>query len=109
VVMAGALIFRAGVSSPALSLLANALGALVICLYTPPMMRAIYNMAQASPCPLRFHMVTEGGYDLGGSLGCLVSAGFIALGLSRSATMLLALLGAFSVMVLLRRYYANEA
>ena len=109
VVMAGALIFRAGVSSPALSLLANALGALVVCLYTPPMMRAIYNMSQASPCPLRFHMVTEGGYDLGGSLGCLVSAGFIALGLSLSATMLLALLGAFSVMVLLRRYYANQA
>lgn len=108
-VMAGALIFRAGVSSPALSLLANALGALVVCLYTPPMMRAIYNMAQASPCALRFHMVTEGGYDLGASLGCLVSAGLIALGLSLPATMLLALVGSFCVMVLLRRYYANEA
>jgi hypothetical protein len=108
-VMAGALIFRAGVSSPALSLLANALGALVVCLYTPPMMRAIYNMAQASPCTLRFHMVTEGGYDLGASLGCLVSAGLIALGLSLPATMLLALVGAFCVMVLLRRYYANQA
>ena len=108
VVMAGALIFRASVTSPALSMVANAMGALVICLYTPPMMGAIYNMSKASPCPLRFHMVTEGGYDLGGSLGCLVSAGLIALGVPLSATMLLALLGALSVMVLLRRYYGAQ-
>ena len=108
-VMAGALIFRASVSSPALSMLANALGALVVCLYTPPMMGAIYNMSKASPCPLRFHMVTEGGYDLGGSLGCLVSAGLIALGVPLSATMLLALIGAFCVMVMLRRYYGAAA
>lgn len=106
-VMSGALIFRASVTSPALSMVANAMGALVICLYTPPMMGAIYNMSKASPCPLRFHMVTEGGYDLGGSMGCLVSAGLIALGMPLSATMQLALLGALSVMVLLRRYYAQ--
>jgi MFS family permease len=107
-VMAGAVIFRALVTTPVLSLLANALGALVVCLYTPPLMRAIYNMSQASPCPLRFHMVTEGGYDLGASLGCLVSAGLIAMGLSLPATMLLALIGAAAVMLLLRRYYGAE-
>jgi len=108
-VMAAAIVFRAGATSAMMSLLANAMGALVGCIYTPPMMRAVYNMSQASPCTLRFHMVTEGGYDLGGSLGCLVSAGLILLGLSLSATMLLALLGAFIVMVLLRRYYTSEA
>ena len=108
VVMAATLGLRAWVTSPAMSVLANALGALVVCIYTPTMMRAIYNMSKASPCTLRFHMVTEGGYDLGASLGCLVSAALIALGLSLWATLLLALIGAFGVMLLLRRYYALE-
>lgn len=108
-VMTIAILFRASASTPLMSLLANAMGALVGCLYTPPMMRAIYNMAQASPCTLRFHMVTEGGYDLGASLGCLGSAGLILLGLSLSATLLLALIGAFAALILLRHYYANEA
>lgn len=108
-VMTVAILFRAWTSTPLMSLLANALGALVGCLYTPPMMRAIYNMAQASPCPLRFHMVTEGGYDLGSSLGCLISAGLILSGLSASMTLLLALFGAFATLFLMRRYYATEA
>ncbi len=108
VVMAATLGLRAWATSPALSVVANALGAFVACLYTPPLMTAIYNMSKASPCTLRFHMVSEGGYDLGASLGCLGSAGLIALGLPLWATMLLALIGAFGVMMTLRRYYAHE-
>lgn len=101
------ILVRASATSPAVSVFASALGALVVCLYTPTMMTAIYNMSKASPCTLRYHMVTEGGYDLGASLGCLVSAGMIWAGVPLWTTLLLALIGALSVMLLQRRYYAT--
>jgi hypothetical protein len=85
------------------------LGALVVCLYTPTMMTAIYNMSKASPCTLRYHMVSEGGYDLGASLGCLASAGLIWVGVPLWQTLLLALIGALSVMLLQRHYYGGLA
>lgn len=90
----------------ALALGANALGALVACLYTPTLMTAVYNMAKRSPCPLRFHIATEGGWDAGGASGCLTMALLVSLGIPVSAGILLSLGGALASFVLLRRYYA---
>jgi len=106
-VLAITILVRASATSPAVSVFASTLGALVVCLYTPTMMTAIYNMSKASPCTLRYHMVSEGGYDLGASLGCLASAGLIWVGVPLWQTMLLALIGAVSVMLLQRRYYGT--
>src|SRR5258706_5868577 len=58
----------------ALAVTANALGALVMCLYIPTLMTAVYNQAKRSPCTLRFHLATEGGWDVGGASGCIVAA-----------------------------------
>ena len=70
----------AAVGHATLAIIANALGALVAAIYTPTLMTAVYNLAKASPCALRFHVATEGGWDAGGSLGCLVAALLIIYG-----------------------------
>ena len=37
-------------------------------------------LAKASPCPLRFTIATEGGWDTGCILGCLLAAAFASVG-----------------------------
>lgn len=88
---------------------ANALGALVTCLYTPTLMTAVYNLSKRSPCPLRFHVATEGGWDAGGAIACLIIALMAAHGVPLAAGVLLSLAGAVSAFILLRRYYVVAA
>ncbi len=91
-----------------LAITANALGALVVCLYIPTLMTAVYNQAKRSACTLRFHVATEGAWDVGGASGCLVAALLAAAGVSLSVAILLSLLGAAGLFFLLRRYYASH-
>ena len=49
------------------AVVANALGSLGGCLYIPTLMTAVYTQAKRSPCTLRYHVVTEGGWDIGGA------------------------------------------
>ena len=91
-----------------LAIIANACGALVACLYVPALGTAIYNQAKRSPCPLRFHIAAEGGWDLGGASGGLVAAGLLWLGAPLGVCILLSLLGALAAFALLRRYYAGS-
>jgi len=91
--------------SPWLAVTANALGALVTALEVPVLMTATYNLAKASPCPLRFHIATEGGWDLGCFCGCLAAAALAAVGVSLSVAILLALPGILLTAVLLWRHY----
>jgi DHA1 family inner membrane transport protein len=92
----------------ALAVIANALGALVVCLYIPTVMTAVYNQAKRSPCTLRFHVATEGAWDVGGAAGLLLSALLVATGVSLSVALLLSLIGAAFLFVELRRYYAGH-
>jgi hypothetical protein len=92
-----------------LAVLAQACGALVICLYVPALGTAVYNLAKRSPCPLRFHIAAEGGWDLGGAGASLVAAGLLAAGVPIGGCIMLSLAGAFAVFVLLRRYYGRES
>jgi len=92
----------------ALAVAANALGALVVCLYIPTLMTAVYNQAKRSACTLRFHVATEAAWDVGGASGCLVAALLTLAGVSLSVAILLSLLGAGGLFVLLRRYYASH-
>jgi MFS transporter, DHA1 family, inner membrane transport protein len=92
---------------PALAVLANALGALGACLYIPTVMTAVYTMAKQSPCTLRFHVATEGGWDAGGASGLLVAATATEFGLPLSESILLSLAGLAAIAILLRRYYAG--
>ncbi len=91
-----------------LAVVANALGALVVCLYIPTVMTAVYNQAKRSPCTLRFHVATEGAWDVGGAAGLLLSALFAATGYSLSVALLLSLIGAAFLFVELRRYYGRH-
>lgn len=94
-----------GVLHPAAAILANAAGAVVVALYTPTMMTAVYNLAKRSPCVLRFHIAAEGGWDAGGASACLAAAALIWAGAPMSAAICLAFLGTAGAFVLLRRAY----
>jgi DHA1 family inner membrane transport protein len=94
--------------NPALAVIANALGAVEACLYVPTIMTAVYNQAKRSPCTLRFHVVSEGGWDVGNTLACLLAAALIALNVPYAVTILTAIPGAAISFVVLRRYYARN-
>jgi len=106
-VMATTIVVRSLADSAAIAVIANALGALVVCLYIPTIMTAVYNEAKHSPCPLRFHIATEGAWDAGCATGCFASAGLIVLGVPLSWAILLSLAGAVASLALMRRYYAE--
>ena len=73
--LAAVIVLRAiSIDIVAMAVIANALGALVVCLYMPTLMTSVYNQAKRSPCPLRFHVATEGGWDIGGASGCVAAA-----------------------------------
>jgi len=108
-IMAATIVARAfAYEHPATAILANAAGAVVVALYTPTMMTAVYNLSKRSPCVLRFHIAAEGGWDVGGATGCLLAAGLIWAGAPLSAAIAASLLGTSSVFVLLRRAYGTE-
>jgi MFS transporter, DHA1 family, inner membrane transport protein len=90
---------------PVLAVAANAAGALVVAVYIPTLMTAVYNQAKRSPCSLRFHIAAEGGWDAGAASGCLIAAALIWAGMSISLAIWPALLGTAAVSLLLRRYY----
>ena len=91
----------------AMAVIANALGALAVCLYMPTVMTPVYNLSKRSPCPLRFHVATEGGWDIGGASGCLAAAILSALGVPLSFTILLSLAGTGLSIYVLRHYYSG--
>lgn len=84
---------------------ANALLTVVGNLIIAAMWTATYNLAQASPCPLRFNFATEGAWDIGCGGGVLVAAAISALGGSLRVSILLALAGCVASGWLLWRYY----
>ena len=107
-VAAGVVALRAAsIGSPWLAVGANAAGALVLALMVPVLMTPVYNAAKASPCPLRFHIATEGGWDIGCGAGCLVAAAFVATGHTLAAPILLALAGAAAGFAMLWRQYGR--
>jgi hypothetical protein len=105
--LAGAIVLLRGASlgSPWLAVIANASGALLMPLLSPVLGTVTYNLAKASPCPLRFHMATEAGWDVGGVLACLSAAGLVALGAPLSFALLLGIPGVAAGAFLLRRQY----
>jgi MFS transporter, DHA1 family, inner membrane transport protein len=92
----------------AIAVLANALGAFGECLYIPTVMTPVYTMAKHSPCTLRFHVATEGGWDVGGATGLLAAALATGLGVALSLSILQSLAGVAAITFMVRRYYANH-
>jgi hypothetical protein len=96
------------VGHPVFAVAANALAYAGSCLYVPTLMTAVYNIAKRSPCPLRFHVATEGGWDTGGATGSLAAAFLLWIGAPLSMALLLPLLGVAAAFIMLRRYYAQH-
>jgi MFS family permease len=95
----------ASIGNPGFALFANALGALVSCLYVPTLMTVVYNKSQASPCVARFHIAAEGGWDIGGSTALLTAALLVHEGEGLRTVILLSLPGVIAAFVLLYRHY----
>jgi MFS transporter, DHA1 family, inner membrane transport protein len=105
---AAVIVLRAlAVGNALFAVVANALGSLAGCLYTPTLMTSVYTQAKHAPCTLRFHVVAEGGWDVGGASGLLVAALLSSLGVPLWADILLALLGLAAMAAMLRRYYGG--
>lgn len=95
----------AALVNPIAAFLANTLNTLAPLVLTPVMMAPIYTMSKASPCPLRFHMATEGGWDVGCCAVCLLSAGLTGTGQPIAWSVLTALVAVFvGARWLLRQY-----
>ena len=106
--MAAAILLRGfSLDWPAVAVAANALGVFAMCFYVPILMTAIYNLAKASPCPLRFQMVTESAWDIGCFGMCVVAAGIAHAGLPLGAAVLLALPAIAALGFVMKRHYAG--
>jgi hypothetical protein len=100
--MLAAIVLRAfSLDTPWLAIAANVFGVFAMCFYVPTLMTAVYNLAKGSPCPLRFHLATESGWDVGCIIVLLIGAGLPA-----GDAVLLALPAVALTGVLLRRHYA---
>ena len=102
------LLRAATVEHPALAVMANALTPIGSCLYIPVLMTAVYNQARRSPCVLRFHVATEGGWDAGGAAGCLCAAALFYAGAPIGVALLLPIIGIAAAFFALRRYYIRH-
>jgi len=101
------LLRAASLGSPALAVIANALGALLGLLLLPST-TVIYNLAKASPCPMRFHMATEAGWDVGCATACLIAAALAASGTPLSSAIVLALPAVAALGLILWRFYPTR-
>jgi len=90
---------------PVFAVTANAVASIAVCLYVPTSMTAVYNSARRSPCPLRFHVATEGGWDAGAASGSLLAAALLHVGAPIAIALLLPLAAIGPMFALLRRYY----
>jgi MFS transporter, DHA1 family, inner membrane transport protein len=93
------------VGSAASVAFATIAGSLLGGLYGPLLMTAVYNDAKASACVLRFHVMAEAGWDVGGTIACACAAIAFAVGLPAAGVLLIALLGIVpQAWLALRRY-----
>ena len=88
-----------------LAIAANALGSIAGALIIPAISTPLYNLSQASPCPFRYNIATEGAWDIGCGSGLLTAAAISALGGSLSFAILTALAPVGAVFWRLWRYY----
>jgi MFS transporter, DHA1 family, inner membrane transport protein len=71
------------------ALIASVIGAILGPIWYPVMMTPLYNLSKSSECPLRFHIKSEGGWDIGCGAGCAIAAAAVYSGLSLTWPLLL--------------------
>jgi DHA1 family inner membrane transport protein len=92
--------------SPLFAIVTNALGAFLGTLLLPAG-AATYNLAKASPCPMRFIVATEAAWDTGCFTCCLIAAGLIEVGVPLSLVILVGIAPLPIAMRVLLGYYGR--
>lgn len=82
-----------GYPLPWSAVLANAAAAVAWPIYATALNSRMYVLARQSPCPLRYHIIAEGGWDLGTAVSCFASATLVYAGFSYFWPLALALFG----------------
>jgi MFS transporter, DHA1 family, inner membrane transport protein len=82
-----------GFSLPWSAVAANAMTTAAWPSYATALNSQVYNLARQSPCALRFHVVAEGGWDLGMAVGCSLAAVLVYFGYGFFWAIALGLLG----------------
>jgi hypothetical protein len=99
-------LFRAAsLGSPVWAVVSNAVGAAMIPLLLPSLGTAIYNLTKISPCPLRFQIVAEAGWDIGAIVGLICAAALFSIGVPFSHSIPLAVPGIVVTGFVLWRYF----
>lgn len=79
VILAVGLILKSICGSNPIAVVGIAIGTTLFSgLYFPYWMTAVYNAGKIAPCTFRFQFASEGGWDVGGVLACLVAAAVCA-------------------------------
>lgn len=84
---------------------ANVVAALAWPLYATAFNARVYTLARQSPCPLRFHIVAEGGWDMGTALSCLAAAGLLWFGFDFHLPLAIGVLGSVLGYVVIARSF----
>jgi MFS transporter, DHA1 family, inner membrane transport protein len=63
-----------GYDVPWFAVLANAAAAIAWPIYNTGFMSRVYSLSKQSPCPLRFTVISEGGWDMGTATSCCFAA-----------------------------------
>ncbi len=109
-VMAAAGIARAvGYPTPFTAVLANAFAVIAWPMYGTVMNGRLYDLAKQSPCALRYHVVAEGGWDLGTATGCFIAAALLWIGFSAFWPLILSLVACGAGYVVISRSFEKQA
>ncbi len=109
-VLAVAALARAvGYAEPWTAVLANAMAAIAWPIYATAYNSRVYVLAQQSPCPLRFHVIAEGGWDFGTATGCFAAAALTYFGFSFFWPLALALVACALGYWVLAATFENES
>ena len=95
----------ASIGEPLLAVLAGAGGSIAMAMMSPTIGGAVLPIAKRAPCAFRFHMATEGAWDLGCCAACVVGAALVWSGVDIVWTTLLALPAAWLAVVIIQRIY----
>ncbi|MGL4491036.1 MAG: hypothetical protein ACRCU5_16470 [Rhizobiaceae bacterium] len=82
-----------GYPVPWTAIAANTLAAIAWPIYATTFSSRMYTLARQSPCPLRYHIIAEGGWDLGTAISCFAAALLLSLGFSFYWPLALSLIG----------------
>jgi MFS transporter, DHA1 family, inner membrane transport protein len=94
-----------GYHEPFAAIVALALSAIAGPLYASAFNARVYNVAQKSGDALRFHVVGEGGWDVGCALGCCAAAFMVWRGFDYGWPIAIGLIGIAGVSTVLHRSY----